>query len=1039
MANVHLCALASGIVLAAGWSSTLATPQCPGDADGSGFVDFDDLNLLLINWGANVSPGTMGDEDGDGDVDFDDLNVVLSAWAFACPPDGVIIRTQLAGHSLLTEPHFDYVRAINVGRDIEVAINPARFPDVVGETFDLYVMSARNASQWDSDPTLTDLRPLPQTETITGATVPDATFTLFLGNALPGDAGTSIGVGYDIILDMNQNGTLDAGDYIDADYDDGQDAPDQLPGEAGFYVCKDLTTDGPLATATALDYDLAGWPGLVAGRTRQRTVYPADIATIGPLPLIVISHGNGHQYTWYDYLQQHLASHGYVVMCNQNDTIPGIETASTTTLVHTEAFIGNLDSIGGGVLDGNVDTSQIIWIGHSRGGEGVARAYTRLADGNFVPTNYTSDDIVLVSSIAPNNSLGPGSTQPYDVNYHLIWGSADGDISGAPNITGTHSFSIYERAYGFRQSTYVHGADHNDFNCCGFQDFTGPGATELGRTEVQRITRVVYLALIKRYQEGNIPALDYLTRQWESLQPLGVSSGDVIVNDYKGADISDKAVIDDFQSNSATGTSSSGGAVTFDVTNLSELNMQETTGTYGWTVADQANGMSRGVSSDNSRGAVFDWSGGLDRFYQTSVIPAFTDFTAFTWLSFRACQGTQHPNTTAALEDLTFSVSLIDGSAESATLNIGTYGGGIEEVYQRSGGWQNEFETVRIRLTDFLASNTDLDLTDIQSIRFTFGTAFGSPEGRLGFDDIELTNDETIITGGPLRLSLVGAIPSLVPPDASFTIDVRIREGGETLVGGSPTVFYRYDIGSFSSAPLSLVGGEIWQATLPAPTCASSPEFYFSAEGDLSGMTTLPANAPVETFMTSVGTVVESFSDDFEANLGWTVGSAADDATTGIWTRVNPNGTDAQPEDDHTDSGVTCFVTGQGAVGGGLGDNDVDGGQTTLTSPVIDVTSLGPDARIGYWRWYSNTTGASPNADVFVIDINNGGSWVNVETVGPTGDGTSGGWIYHEFRIADFVTPNSTIQMRFIASDEGSGSIVEAAIDDFVAFAVECN
>ena len=32
-------------------------------------------------------------------------------------------------------------------------------------------------------------------------------------------------------------------------------------------------------------------------------------------------------------------------------------------------------------------------------------------------------------------------------------------------------FHMYERATGYRQLTYVHGADHNDFNCCcGYND-----------------------------------------------------------------------------------------------------------------------------------------------------------------------------------------------------------------------------------------------------------------------------------------------------------------------------------------------------------------------------------------------------------------------------------------------------------------------------------------------------------------------------------------------------------------------------------------
>ena len=133
-------------------------------------------------------------------------------------------------------------------------------------------------------------------------------------------------------------------------------------------------------------------------------------------------------------------------------------------------------------------------------------------------------------------------------------------------------------------------------------------------------------------------------------------------------------------------------------------------------------------------------------------------------------------------------------------------------------------------------------------------------------------------------------------------------------------------------------------------------------------------------------------------------GGVGDEATTGVWTRVNPIGTAAQPEDDHTKLGTVCWVTGQGSPGGGLGENDVDGGQTTLTSPTFDLDGAA-HAVVSYWRWYSNDTGGGPNADVFVVDISNdnGVNWTNVETIGPAGPGTSGGWIFHGFDVADFL------------------------------------
>ena len=105
----------------------------------------------------------------------------------------------------------------------------------------------------------------------------------------------------------------------------------------------------------------------------------------------------------------------------------------------------------------------------------------------------------------------------------------------------------------------------------------------------------------------------------------------------------------------------------------------------------------------------------------------------------------------------------------------------------------------------------------------------------------------------------------------------------------------------------------------------------------------------------------------------------------------------------------------------------------------IDLSST-ESATISYARWYSNNAGASPNADVFNVFVSddNGLSYVPVETVGPTGNGTSGGWIETGFNVGEFVDLNSTIRVKFVASDLGDGSIVEAGIDDVRIFGVSC-
>jgi hypothetical protein len=174
-------------------------------------------------------------------------------------------------------------------------------------------------------------------------------------------------------------------------------------------------------------------------------------------------------------------------------------------------------------------------------------------------------------------------------------------------------------------------------------------------------------------------------------------------------------------------------------------------------------------------------------------------------------------------------------------------------------------------------------------------------------------------------------------------------------------------------------------------------------------------------------------TDNLEFTFGWSSGSPGDDASEGTWVRVNPHGTAAQPEFDHTPGGGrVCFVTGQGPISGAPEGDDVDGGRTTLLSPAFDLSG-DPDPEIGYWRWFSNDVGANPSEDTLRVDISADGlAWTTVETVGPTGPERSGGWFFNRVRVADFVSSASSVRLRFVASDLGGDSVVEAAIDDIV-------
>ncbi|MFO0838056.1 MAG: M14 family zinc carboxypeptidase [Phycisphaerae bacterium] len=321
-------------------------------------------------------------------------------------------------------------------------------------------------------------------------------------------------------------------------------------------------------------------------------------------------------------------------------------------------------------------------------------------------------------------------------------------------------------------------------------------------------------------------------------------------------------------------------------------------------------------------------------------------------------------------------------------------------------------------------------------LRDTGASGFVLPASEIvptGEENFELVLQMADVFEDSLQIRFPNGVPATIQAGGQ-TIDVEIAPLYDTVQASSPTLYWRVAGGSFAPVPLLFVSGVLYRAALPAVPCGRTIEFYVSASDSTSRVVQSPdAGASGPYSATSVNQVT-LFADDMEAGTnGWTVGDTGDNATTGLWSRSDPQGTTAQPEDDHTPgAGVNCWVT-DGRAGTSAGQYDVDGGKTTLKTPPLNLATAS-DPAIGYWRWYSNSAGGAPNADTFRVDIagSAAGPWTNVETVGPSGAGTSGGWIYHEFRVRSVLpTLTATVTLRFVADDAGTGSLIEAAIDDF--------
>jgi hypothetical protein len=244
------------------------------------------------------------------------------------------------------------------------------------------------------------------------------------------------------------------------------------------------------------------------------------------------------------------------------------------------------------------------------------------------------------------------------------------------------------------------------------------------------------------------------------------------------------------------------------------------------------------------------------------------------------------------------------------------------------------------------------------------------------------------------------------------------------------SLLVRYSTGSgWNTLTMSGTGNpDEYEAYIPAQVGGTWVDYYIVAENAIGDRATDPKDAPGSVHTFFVGTITAVVAHDFESDQGWTVGDVDDNATTGIWERCDPQATEAQPEDDHTpDPGTNAYIT-QCAAGVSQGSYDVDGGKTTLSSPVFDLEDL-PNAYVRYYRWYSNDTGASPETDDWVVDVSAdaGSTWVNIETISSS-DRT---WRFVEKNLEDYISLTSDVCFRFIATDDDPGSIVEAGVDDF--------
>jgi len=170
------------------------------------------------------------------------------------------------------------------------------------------------------------------------------------------------------------------------------------------------------------------------------------------------------------------------------------------------------------------------------------------------------------------------------------------------------------------------------------------------------------------------------------------------------------------------------------------------------------------------------------------------------------------------------------------------------------------------------------------------------------------------------------------------------------------------------------------------------------------------------------------YMDEFTFDFGWSV---AGTATTGIWESGVPNPTNsgsAPALDAEYDCSDKAFITGN--------DNslnpdhdDIDNGDTRLTSPLMDLTSY-TDPHLNFVKWFYCYFGATPD-DTLEVIVSNGLTSVSVSKTGSNMSNFSF-WEPVSIRLQDYITITNSMTVKFNVSDLNPDvNITEAGIDYF--------
>jgi len=654
---------------------------------------------------------------------------------------GCVNAFPMSGSPVSGAPYFRYRDTFALGENIYAAMDPGIvMPGQIGKKIALNVVASKTATQWNTSSALVHVAPVGPLQIVLQSGCINANMQLVWPSA------NQLG-SFDIVADFGNNDPNPANFVPDGSFDTPADMIDGYF-TPGLRVVADPGTLAPWGQVGAFAVDAAflSGHGIAASMTVQDengayfnpgsftpvnvTIprlaivrFPADVAgatlpsqisaTQANYPLFMVVHGNGHTYTNYAFLLEHMARNGFIaVAIHLNGGLAGLARAN--------AFFDHVATLG--TVFGASLRNEVAVLGHSRGGEAVFKI-ARLNQSLGLGVGLRALLALGPTDQYGRETLGGAAAQP----LFVLYGAKDDDVSGGTPYAGYNvrqsGFSLYDRFSGQDKAmAYVSDATHNGFVTHNEAFGTPPVPPLMAVADQQKILLAYCNAFCRMHVLAEPQWQGMFTGEWKP--PAVGATGAVIAVQYRSAV---RRTVDDFEGPHAADdwqTSTIGGAAV-------------QTGLQATPVETQLFPQDN-QSPHDTGGLRLRWNDSGDQL-AFDVPAGQRNVTAFSHLAVRLGKVVASASNPSGPQNLR--IGLRDGSGNERLIRASAFGGVPETaVANEVANTKSSLSTLRIPLSAFTvvcAGAVTVDLTDVMQIKFAFSEI---ASGELAVDELEFSN-----------------------------------------------------------------------------------------------------------------------------------------------------------------------------------------------------------------------------------------------------------------------------------------------------------